>query len=560
MPSPELAGQLLKTDVPDMSTGVVTTASIRDRRARRQCTGVIEMLEHRRSIALVARNSKWNLIAFAVGVLSNLVLLPYIVGTIGIRQFGISGLLFSVSTPLSLIGSILGQTACQAIASSRARKDYQATQDACATVTALAAYSVSAGALVLVVLVSLIFRSVMAGDSPSTGSLPVVTVALVIWWIELQASVIMQGVHVACMDYRRIAAISAVSAAANVACIVVAVSAFPSVSGYLCGLCAAQAITCVAWLISVLSSYRWFLVRPRFVKELRDSVFAFSSWLTISQLVTSLSAQTDKYVLGAWNNANAVGYFNIALRVEEAAYSLMVKASDSLFPYFSSIANGDHRPHARFYISVSWLINLAAAAVIAPLIPLAPSIISTWVSANTAVYAGGVLRLLAIAGLLGCASHVFKQYMLGTTMTRQLAILNIVTGSITALISFTLVPFYGLRAAGFGFVAAAVVQLLITIHLVRRHFPESAKLTTILHTTIIPCGSALLIAGVMTLHGIPEIHTWPMLIGVYVSTSAGIVFAVLMANAASPEGRDLLKDLHDLMLLARGLHSAQIES
>jgi O-antigen/teichoic acid export membrane protein len=521
--------------------------------------GAIEMLEHRRSIALVARNSKWNLIAFAVGVMSNLVLLPYVVGKIGIRQFGISGLLLSVATPLSLIGSILAQTVCQAIASSRAKKDYHATHDACATVSALAAYSISIGAIVLVILVPLISRSVMAGDSPSTGSILVVTMALVIFWIALQASVIMQGVHVACMDYRRIAAVSTVSAVSNLACIVVAVSADPNVAGYLCGLCAAQLTTCGAWLVSVLSSHAWCLVKPRFVKELRDSVFAFSGWLTISQLVTTLSAQTDKYVLGAWTNANAVGYFNIALRIEEAAYSLMVKASDSLFPYFSSIANGDHRPHARFYISVSWLLNLAAAAVIAPLIPLAPSIISTWVSANAAGYAGRVLRLLAVAGLLGCASHVFKQYMLGATMTRQLAILNIVTGSITALISFSLVPHYGLRVAGLGFAAAAVVQLMITIHLVRRHFPDSATVTTMLHTTIIPCGSALLIAGVMTWHGISEIHTWPMLICAYVSTSAGIVFAILIANAASSEGRNLLKDLYALIMLARGRQATQLE-
>src|SRR5277367_586322 len=329
------------------------------------------MLDHRRSLALILRNSKWNLIAFAAGVLGNLLLLPYVVATIGIRQFGIVGLLMSVSAPLSLIGSILGQTACQSIASSRARKDFQTTRHACQAVTALAAYAISAGALVLAVLVSLVSRRIMAGDSATAGFVPVVTLSLVVWWIALQATVIMQGVHVACMDYRRIATISAIGAVLNVAFTVLGVSVYPNIAGYTCALCAAQVATCGAWFISILSSYRWSLVKPRIMKELRRSVFAFSGWLPVSQLVTSLSAQSDKYVLGAWTNANAVGYFNIALRVEEAAYSLMVKASDSLFPYFSSVYTGDHRPQARFYVSVSWLINLAAAAVIAPLIPFA---------------------------------------------------------------------------------------------------------------------------------------------------------------------------------------------
>src|ERR1035441_1472016 len=119
-------------------------------------------------------------------------------------------------------------------------------------------------------------------------------------------------------------------------------------------------------------------------------------------------------------------------------------------------------------------MNLGGAAVIAPLIPWAPTIVATWVNAETAANASGVLRLLAVAGLLGCASHVFKQYMLAATMTRQLAILNVVTGSLAALTAVILVPRYGLQGAGYGAVAAASLQLLIVIDLVRRHFGELA--------------------------------------------------------------------------------------
>jgi O-antigen/teichoic acid export membrane protein len=513
---------------------------------------VVDMLDHNRSIAIVARNSKWSLIAFAISVLSNLILLPYVVRLIGIRQFGICGLLISVSTPLSLIGGILGQTACQAVARNRASNDGQATHDACATVTAFGALCISAGAVLLLCLIPIISRQVLLGDSPTIESISVVTLLLVTGWTAQQASLIMQGIHVACMAYRRIATINAISAVFNIAFTAAGVAIFPSVTGYLGALCAVQAATCLVWFASILLSFRWCLVKPAFVKAGRESIFAFSGWLTVSQVVAGLSSQADKYMLGASKGSIAVGYFNIALRVEEAAYSVMVRASDSLFPYFSSMTGDGQRPNAQFYFSVSWLVNLAAVAVIAPLIPWAPSIVAVWVDAHTAASAGGVLRVLAVAGLLGCASHVFKQYMLGARMTRQLAVVTIVSGSLAGLTAFLLVPQFGLRAAGFGAAAAAALQLGIVIHLVRRQFGELATFSKILHSTIIPVSGALAIAGLMTWFGFAGLHTWPRLIGAYVATGAGIMLVILMTNALSQEGRSLLTDLRTLASLVRG--------
>lgn len=508
-------------------------------------------MDHNRSIAIVASNSKWSLIAFSVGVLGNLLVLPYIVKLIGIRQFGICALLISVSTPLSLIGATLGQTACQALARNRARGDWQATHDACATVTAFARLCISVGAVVLACLIPIIARRLLPADSLSLESVVAVSVALVIGWTVQQASLIMQGVHVACMAYRRIAAINAIGAVLNVGVCAATVTIVPSVAGYLGALCAVQALLCGVWFISVVVSFRWCLVRPGFVKGRGNSILSFSGWLTVSQAVSSLSAQTDKYALGTWMGTISVGYFNIAQRVEEAAYSVMLKASDSLFPYFSAIGSDTPKPIAQFYFSVSWMMNLAAAAVIAPLIPWAPSIVSIWVNEAAAVNASGVLRILAVAGLLGCASHVFKQFMLGAGMTRALAFVNILVGSLAGLTAFILVPRYGLRVAGSGAAAASVLQLAVIIWLVRRQFGQYASAMRILCSTIIPPAVALAVAGFTTWYGISELHSWPRLIGAYAVTSATIVAATLIASGLSPEGRSLLADLRTLMRLVQ---------
>jgi O-antigen/teichoic acid export membrane protein len=520
------------------------------------------MTDHARSIVLVARNSTWNLAAFATSVLSNLMLLPYVVNLIGIQRFGTCGLLISVTTPLSLIGSVLGQTVCQSVARSRAQSDQALTHDACAAVAAMGIILIPAGAIVLAGVIPIVIAGLSSTDSSTLESIPLLTLLLALAWIAQQASLIMQGVHVACMAYRRIAAINAIGAAFNLAFGIIGVTANPTVVGYLGAICAAQMATSLAWFLSLLLHFRWALARPSLTKRIRRVVLAFSGWLTVSQLVSGLSAQADRYVLGAVSSTVSIGYLNVAQRVEEAAYSVMLKAADTLFPYFSS-TSGDAQAHSRFYFTVTWLMNLTAAAAIAPLVPLAPSILSVWVNAETAIYASVVLRTLAVAGLLGCASHVFRQYMLGSSRTRQYALLNIAVSAVVALGAFILLPKYGLRAAGVGAVAASAVQLAFVIQMVRRHFGAIGIDAKILNSTIVPVGLAIATSYGLTRCGF-QFYTWPSLIGAYVTISTGLILLILLINALTAEGRRLLIDLRRLAssarehLLFKGDHEALV--
>jgi len=204
-------------------------------------------------------------------------------------------------------------------------------------------------------------------------------------------------------------------------------------------------------------------------------------------------------------------------------------------------------------------MNLAAAAVIAPLIPWAPSIVSNWVSPAAAANASGVLRILAVAGLFGCASHVFRQFMLGAGKTRVLAFVDILIGSAAALTAFILVPRYGLRAAGCGAAAAVFLQLAITVRLVRGQFGEYATVSKILYSTIIPVVVALALAACMTWYGIPELNNWPRLIGAYVATSAVITMTTLVSSGQSPEGRNLLAELRALIGLIQRRFSGHLD-
>jgi len=507
------------------------------------------MTAHARSIVFLAKNSTWNLIAFATSLLANLILLPYVVKLIGIRQFGICGLLISISTPLSLIGSILGQTVCQAVARFRAQSNERAVRAACATVWALGLICIPAGALLLAWLVSAVaVRMPEAGRT--SGSLLLVSIPLVVAWASQQLSLIVQSIHVACMAYRRIAAINILGAAFNLISTFILVTQFRTVAGYLGAIAVAQAFAALAWLGSAALGYRWCLVRPRLAQEMRSSIYEFSGWFTVSQLVAGCAAQADRYVLGAVRNTAAIGYLNLAQRIEEAAYSVMVKAADSLFPYFSA-QSGHGRVNARFYFTVSWLVNLTAAAAIAPLIPLAPSLISLWVNAETASYSSLVLRTLAVAGILGCASHVFKQYLLGTAKARQFAYLNLASAFTASVAAIILLPRYGLRAAGVGALIAMAVQLGIVVALIWRYFRPVGTIRRILSAIFVPLTVAIGGACGIARYDFPTLSTWPKLVGGYLLISASMTLAIFALNSLLAEGRQLLGDLRGSLKLVR---------
>jgi O-antigen/teichoic acid export membrane protein len=292
------------------------------------------------------------------------------------------------------------------------------------------------------------------------------------------------------------------------------------------------------------------LVRPRLAQEMRSSIYEFSGWFTVSQLVAGCAAQADRYVLGAVRNTAAIGYLNLAQRIEEAAYSVMVKAADSLFPYFSA-QSGHGRVNARFYFTVSWLVNLTAAAAIAPLIPLAPSLISLWVNAETASYSSLVLRTLAVAGILGCASHVFKQYLLGTAKARQFAYLNLASAFTASVAAIILLPRYGLRAAGVGALIAMAVQLGIVVALIWRYFRPVGTIRRILSAIFVPLTVAIGGACGIARYDFPTLSTWPKLVGGYLLISASMTLAIFALNSLLAEGRQLLGDLRGSLKLVR---------
>src|ERR1019366_2620123 len=113
------------------------------------------------------------------------------------------------------------------------------------------------------------------------------------------------------------------------------VSARPDVEGYILALALGYGLTTLLWTISTLARFPWCLARPRVHSHMSRSIAAFTGWQMLAELVANVAGQIDRYLLGAWVSPIAVGYYNVAQRLEEVAYIGVLRAGDALFPQFS---------------------------------------------------------------------------------------------------------------------------------------------------------------------------------------------------------------------------------
>ena len=503
----------------------------------------------RRPLALVAGNSGWNLIAFLVGIGANLIMLPFVIRHLGIFQFGICGLFIALAAPLSLVGTALGQSTAQGIARYLSQDNRVAVTEFCATILVIGSLGIAITGILLGSLAPLIARGLYPKYEGGIHSIQLVSITLALGWAAQQLSLLMQGAHVACQAYRRIATINALGAVASPLFIFTIVTRHPDVEGYILALALGYGSTTLFWAVSTLATFPWVVVRPQIHRHMTRSIAAFTSWQMFAQLVANLASQIDRYLLGAWVSAEAVGYYNVSQRLEEVAYIGVLRAGDALFPQFSMNANEALDRQSEIFFRAAWMLNLVAAIVLSPLLPWAPSLLMVWVGPAASEFAAPVLRVLTVGGLLGCAGNVFSLYALGIAKTRYIALLSVTSAITTTVASVLLLRRFGFAAAGMGVVLGMLANACVMISLIRHHFRGHGNAGRIATSVILPIAISLVVAGGLAAVGMPIQDSWPRVVLSYAATSLLVMLSVVLVTRLTHEGRSSLADLRRLAWL-----------
>lgn len=481
-------------------------------------------------------NSKWNLVAFAASLAANFVTIPFVISAIGMREFGTAGLVLAALAPMMLIGVVLGQAALREVAHRFASGELPGASQVFSSALTLCLLA-STSVLVLVALAGGTVLGLITKPDPQGTDWHLGLIVATVGWLAQQVVLLLQSTLAAAQKYPTIALISVVATVLNTAAIMIGVTWMPNGLGFLLGTATGFVAALVVWGVLVARELPWLMPLSGMNKLAVRGLLAFGKWQSATHLISSISLQMDRYVLGALAPVAVVGQYNAAMRLQEVVYMPVLKIAEVLFPHFSITAADSVERRTAFYLSASWILNTVAACALAPLIPLAHSVLALWLNPAEATGAAPILRTLAAAGVIGSGMNVFGFLLMGTGQPAVLLKLTAVYSSLAIVLTIWLIYAYGPEWVGVGAVIAGVVRLGLMTSLSRRDFGSAATLGAVVTCTLLPLLCGLVVAWVWYRVGAVSPSTWIALASFYVAIAVSVALASMAATCIHVTGR-----------------------
>ncbi len=488
------------------------------------------------------RNALWNLVPYVWGFGVNLVVVRIVVDRIGIGDFGLFGLLAAVLAPLSLANLGFGEATVKYVAGALHRGDLAEAGRYARTTLAQNLVVGVVGALLLALVGPLVVGPLFHLGPDALAAATLVLRWIALGWIGTQVAGVLMGVTAAAQRFRLVAAGIALTQT-----FVGVGGAAGAWRGGLAGYAAGTALGTLAgvftWFFLARSILPGVSLRPGIDREAWRQAFHFGGWQTVANLGTLASSQAERILLGVYLTPAAVGYYNISQTLEQRVYAAVYALSQVLFPHFATLEGESSARKTELLLRASWLLTALAVCVLAPLIPLAHPLLTVWISAEAADAAAPVMQVLALAGILGCATNASFFFLLGNGDTKALAVLSGITGLATVAVAAVVLPRYGLRAAGIAAAAAMVAQqlalALVILPRVLGSALHPAALASALYSPVLAGLGA--VAAVMMIGIAPQgwvtIGVWYLLVGA-VCALAVCLFAIALPGR-SLRWRDL---------------------
>ena len=492
-------------------------------------------------------NSAWNAAAFLLGVVLNVLILPFVVFHLGLAAFGVAGLVTACVAPALAFSTSLALSTARELAQRLAPDERNDARRFFSTALLLAA---GMGGLIVTILCFVGPPLACLAFHLSGNAADDVRLAFAFgaggWLCQCIAAVFL-ALFSARQDYQRIASINIISTIVATAAMVVLIPRWPQASTYLgCQALGFGASLLAAFELSRRAIGGW-LARPAFHKSPLVVLVNLGAWQLTAQGCGLIAGQADRYLLGALLAPQFVGFYTIAQRLEEAMYIGILKVGEILFPFFSALQKESSDRRADLLFRSSWILNVLAASALGALIPVAGPLLYLWTGPEVAAEAQRVLVVLSIAGMLGCSANVFAFYLLADGRSRSNALISFVTAVFTLVTSAVVLPHFGWQAAGWSACVGMTAQIVTTVILLRQSFSLAGLWSRVAHFVLLPLGTGIVTALVLRLSVQDRLfdqapHWW--YVGCLYCLAASIIFIVVVTTSrAGPHGAVCWRDL-----------------
>ncbi len=135
-------------------------------------------------------------------------------------------------------------------------------------------------------------------------------------------------------------------------------------------------------------------------------MFRFGGWLTVSNVVSPLMTNLDRFLIGALVSLQAVAYYTVPYSLVTQLWVIPTSLIPVLFPVFTGlVANRDPILGQMYRQSVK-SVFLVLAPVVIGLMGLSDDVLTVWLGSEFSMKSSAVMTILALGVLVNSLAHV----------------------------------------------------------------------------------------------------------------------------------------------------------
>lgn len=412
---------------------------------------------------LILKGSSFRVIQTIVSIVIGLLMMPFLISTLGNDQYGLWIVIGSIVGTYYLLDLGFNQAVTRYVSQFIHQNDPTSANKIINT--AIVIYSL----LGLVVLIASIVAAFYGAESlmENSENLTLAQIILIVSGLSLAFEFPSKAFTGIISAYMRYDFISIVRFSKSILDAIL-IYAFLS-NGY--GLVAMSIIMFVTGLIGT-SIYAWFTTS--IFKELRfawklvefpvlKEIFSFSKWVFFLDMNTMIRSKMDIWFISFYLSTGVLTVYYVAVRLIDYAIQLLTQATGITGPIFTEYYAKSESKKLIASFKLFFKINMLLASVVfIGFYLVSESFINIWMGDDFDISSAYVcLLILSFGRLVAYMNNPVTSLLMTLKKHKICAYLSIMEMLVSALLCWVLIPLYGLIGAGVAISAPYIIQAVI---------------------------------------------------------------------------------------------------
>ena len=203
-------------------------------------------------------------------------------------------------------------------------------------------------------------------------------------------------------------------------------------------------------------------IKPQFRWTLFGRLMRYGGWVSVSNVVTPILSQLDRYIIGWLVGLGALTYYVVPVEMLNGLYIIPMSVVSTLFPLISSLRPEERASYlGTFFARPIKYIFVSLGPMVLALIALAPDVLSLWQGPTFAARSVHVLQILAGAVLISSLGWVPGCLLNGISRPDVVAKIQLVQLPVYLVCAYLMISSFGILGAALTFTVRVMLETLM---------------------------------------------------------------------------------------------------